>query len=214
MSVAIYAGSMQFVAIELLTIPFHFLNVLFITLTVNIRHLFYGLSMLDKFKDSGKLKPYMIFSLTDETYSILCSASAPEGVSSKWYFFFIAFLNHCYWIAGSVIGCTAGNLIPFNSEGIDFAMTALFIVIFVEQWKKSFQPSAGHSRSCCNRRLPADFRDRLVYSHIHALSAALFIFIKQQEEGNIMISPALTILTIAVITFLTRLIPFLLFPAN
>ncbi len=137
MSVAIYAGSMQFVAIELLTIPFHFLNVLFITLTVNIRHLFYGLSMLDKFKDSGKLKPYMIFSLTDETYSILCSASAPEGVSSKWYFFFIAFLNHCYWIAGSVIGCTAGNLIPFNSEGIDFAMTALFIVIFVEQWEKA-----------------------------------------------------------------------------
>lgn len=137
MSATIYAGSMQFVAIELLTVPFHFLSTIFMTLMVNARHLFYGLSMLDKFKDSGKLKPYMIFSLTDETFSLLCSAKAPEGISQKWFYFFIALLDHCYWILGSVIGCAAGNLIPFNSEGIDFAMTALFLVIFVEQWEST-----------------------------------------------------------------------------
>ncbi|MCD2493463.1 AzlC family ABC transporter permease [Lacrimispora sp. NSJ-141] len=137
MSVIIYAGSMQFVAIELLTLPFNFLSTLLITLMVNARHLFYGLSMLDKFKDSGKLKPYMIFSLTDETFSLLCSANPPDGVSKKWFFFFIAVLNHFYWILGGVIGNAAGNLIPFNSKGIDFAMTALFIVIFVDQWENS-----------------------------------------------------------------------------
>ncbi len=137
MSVIIYAGSMQFVAIELLTLPFNFLSTLLITLMVNARHLFYGLSMLDKFKDSGKLKPYMIFSLTDETFSLLCSANPPDGVSKKWFFFFIAVLNHFYWILGGVIGNVAGNLIPFNSKGIDFAMTALFIVIFVDQWENS-----------------------------------------------------------------------------
>lgn len=137
MSTTIYAGSMQFVAIELLTKPFHFISIFLITWMVNARHLFYGLSMLDKFKDSGKLKPYMIFSLTDETYSLLCSVSPPKDVNRKWFLFFIALLNQCYWILGGIIGCTAGNLIPFNSKGIDFAMTALFLVIFVEQWEST-----------------------------------------------------------------------------
>ncbi len=137
MSVAIYAGSMQFVAIDLLVQPFHLLSTVLLTLTVNARHLFYGLSMLDKFRDTGKAKPYLIFSLTDETYSLLCSADPPEGVSRKWFFFFIAALDHLYWILGSVIGCAAGNLIPFDSTGIDFAMTALFLVIFTEQWESS-----------------------------------------------------------------------------
>jgi len=139
MSVVIYAGSMQFVAIELLVSPFNLVTVFFVTLLVQARHLFYGLSLLDKFKISKILKPYMIFSLTDETYSLLCSTEPPAGVDKKWFMFFIAILNHSYWIIGCVIGNLAGTVFSFDPTGIDFAMTALFIVIFVEQWEKSKQ---------------------------------------------------------------------------
>ena len=139
MSGAIYAGSMQFVAIELLVSPFNLGHTLVVTLLVQARHLFYGLSMLDKFKVSEILKPYMIFSLTDETYSLLCAAEPPEGVSKKWFMFFIALLDHSYWVVGCVIGNLAGTVFKFDPTGIDFAMTALFIVIFVEQWENSKQ---------------------------------------------------------------------------
>lgn len=137
MSLLIYAGSMQFVAINLLVSPFQLAAAFFITLMVNARHLFYGLSMLDRFKALGKLKPYMMFSLTDETFSLLSSVKAPDHVNPRWFMFFIALLNQGYWIAGSLIGNIAGSLISFNSTGIDFAMTALFIVIFVEQWEQA-----------------------------------------------------------------------------
>ncbi|MED5018848.1 AzlC family ABC transporter permease [Paenibacillus chibensis] len=137
MSLLIYAGSMQFVAINLLVSPFQLAAAFFITLMVNARHLFYGLSMLDRFKSLGKLKPYMMFSLTDETFSLLSSVKAPDHVNPRWFMFFIALLNQGYWIAGSLIGNIAGSLISFNSTGIDFAMTALFIVIFVEQWEQA-----------------------------------------------------------------------------
>lgn len=135
MSVFIYAGSMQFVAIGVMTAPFAPLTAFFMTIMVNARHLFYGLSMLEPFRKMGRLKPYMIFSLTDETYSLLCGVKTPEGVDKKWFLFFISLLDQFYWIAGSCIGAVAGNLIPFDSTGIDFAMTALFLVIFVEQWE-------------------------------------------------------------------------------
>lgn len=137
MSVLIYAGSMQFVAVSYLVAGFQPLGVVLITLMVNARHVFYGLSMLEKFKGTGKLKPYLIFGLTDETYSLLCSAEPPEGVERKWFMFWITLFDHSYWILGSVIGCVAGTLIPFDSTGIDFAMTALFVVIMVEQWEKT-----------------------------------------------------------------------------
>ena len=141
MSLVIYAGAMQFVAIGLLTGPFGLFNAFIMTLSVNARHLFYGLSMLDKFKVVGRFRPYMIFSLTDETYSLLCVVEPPEGVSRKGFMFSIAALNHSYWMTGSVIGALAGTLIPFDATGIDFAMTALFIVIFVEQWESTKEHS-------------------------------------------------------------------------
>ncbi|MDD3278635.1 MAG: AzlC family ABC transporter permease [Lachnospiraceae bacterium] len=137
MSVTIYAGSMQFVAVSYVVAPFQPLSVVLITLMVNARHIFYGLSMLEKFKGCGKLKYYMIFGLTDETYSLLCSAEPPEGVERKWFMFWITLFDHCYWILGGAIGCLAGTLIRFDSTGIDFAMTALFIVIMVEQWEST-----------------------------------------------------------------------------
>lgn len=137
MSILIYAGSMQFVAINLLTSGFHPLNAALMTLLVNARHLFYGLSLLDKFKLMGKKKPYMIFGLTDETFSLLCSAEPPEHVDKNKFYFLITILNHTYWITGSVLGGIIGSLISFNTEGIDFVMTALFVVIFIEQWKSN-----------------------------------------------------------------------------
>ena len=137
MSLLIYAGSMQFVTVPLLLAPYHFLSTVLLTLMVNARHLFYGLSMLDRYKDCGKLKPYLIFSLTDETYSLVCSAEPPEGVSRKWFFFFISALDQFYWVLGSVIGALVGNFLPIDTTGIDFSMTALFLVIFVEQWESS-----------------------------------------------------------------------------
>ena len=137
MSVFIYAGSMQFVAINLLTSTFNIIVVVFMTIMVNARHLFYGLSMLDKFRIMGNKKPYMIFSLTDETFSLLCSAKVPEGVDKNWFYFFIALLDHLYWIIGSAIGGIIGSVFSFNTKGIDFVMTALFVVIFVNQWKST-----------------------------------------------------------------------------
>ena len=137
MSVCIYAGSMQFVAVDLLAGPFAPLTAALMTLMVNARHIFYGLSMLERFKICGKLKPYMMFSLSDETYSLLCSAKPPEGMDKKWFMFFIALMDQLYWIAGTAIGALAGSLISFDSTGIDFAMTALFVVIFVEQWMEA-----------------------------------------------------------------------------
>jgi len=137
MSVCIYAGAMQFVAIGLLTSAFSVVSAAFLTLMVNARHVFYGLSMLGKFRDMGGKKPYMIFSLTDETYSLLCSVKPPEGVDRKWFLFFIALLDHSYWILGGIIGSVVGSLFPFDSTGIDFVMTALFAVILIEQWEQN-----------------------------------------------------------------------------
>ncbi|MGO5166195.1 MULTISPECIES: AzlC family ABC transporter permease [unclassified Candidatus Paralachnospira] len=137
MSLLIYAGSMQFVTVSLLLAPYHFLSTVLLTLMVNARHLFYGLSMLNRYKDCGKLKPYLIFSLTDETYSLVCSTEPPKDVSRKWFFFFISALNHFYWVLGSVIGALVGNFLPINTTGIDFSMTALFLVIFVDQWEST-----------------------------------------------------------------------------
>lgn len=133
-SATVYAGSMQFIAINLLKGGYGLVEVALMTLFVNARQIFYGLSFIEKFKTMEKKRGYMIFSLTDETYSLLCSSKAPVGVDERLFIFFIAFLNQMYWIIGSVIGSIAGSLITFNTRGIDFAMTALFVVIFVEQW--------------------------------------------------------------------------------
>lgn len=137
MSIFIYAGSMQFVAINLLTSAFNPIVAFFMTLIINARHLFYGLAMLDRFKGMGGKKPYMIFSLTDETFSLLCSADTPAGIDSSLFCFLIALLDHMYWITGSAIGGMLGSAFPISTKGIDFVMTALFIVIFIDQWKSS-----------------------------------------------------------------------------
>lgn len=135
MSVFIYAGSMQYVAIGLLTGGASLAAAALTTLMVNARHLFYGLSMIDAYKGTGKRKPYLIFALTDETYSLV-SRQPPEGVARTSYFFLVSLFDQCYWVVGSILGSLAGNL-PVDFTGIDFALTALFVTIFVEQWLSS-----------------------------------------------------------------------------
>ena len=135
MSLTIYAGSGQYLGVTLLSTAAGLGTVAVMTLLINFRHLVYGLSMLEKFRGMGWRKLYMIFSLTDETYALLSSAQAPVGVNPKNFYFAIAVLDQSYWILGSVIGAVAGAVIPFSTEGVDFAMTALFVVIAVDQWK-------------------------------------------------------------------------------
>jgi len=134
MSAFVYAGSMQYVAVGLITGGASLISTALTTLMVNARHLFYGVSMIDKYKGAGWKKPYLMFSLTDETYSLVCSGDYPEGENPHLYCLLVSFFNQVYWVAGSAAGSLIGSAINFNTAGIDFAMTALFVTIFVEQW--------------------------------------------------------------------------------
>lgn len=132
MSVFIYAGSMQYAMVGLLTGGASIITVAITTFLVNARHIFYGMSMIEKYHGAGKKKPYLIFGLTDETYSLVCNTSEPVE-----YCFLVSIFDQCYWVTGSVIGSLLGSIIPFNTEGIDFSLTALFIVVFTDQWLKT-----------------------------------------------------------------------------
>ena len=134
MAVFIYAGSMQYVGINLIAGGASVITTLLTTVMVNARHLFYSISMIDRYKGAGKYKPYMIFALTDETYSLLCDGAAPEGEDAQRYRFFVSLFNHCYWITGCALGSLLGGVLPFSTAGIEFSMTALFIASFTEQW--------------------------------------------------------------------------------
>ena len=144
MSIFIYAGSMQYAAIGLLSGGASLITIAFTTLAVNARHIFYGISMIDRYKNTGLKKPYLIFALTDETYSLVCQDNKDiiPSMRNK-YFTLVSVLNHFYWVLGTALGAVTGTLIKFNSEGIDFALTALFITIFLEQWLTSKNHSAA-----------------------------------------------------------------------
>lgn len=134
MSLFIYAGSLQYVGVGLLAGGASVLTTAITSLMVNARHLFYSISMIEKYRDAGKYKPYMIFALTDETYSLLCDGMTPSGVEPNQYRFLVSLFNHSYWVAGSIIGSLLGAVLPFSTEGIEFSMTALFVAAFTEQW--------------------------------------------------------------------------------
>ena len=137
MSAIAYCGSMQFVAINLLVVSFDPVQAFLMALMVNARHLFYGLSLLKKYKGVGKLKFFLIYWLCDETFSITYSFDPPKDVEPKWFYFFISFINYAHWILCSVIGGLIGHLITFDTKGIDFSLTALFVVIFINGWKEA-----------------------------------------------------------------------------
>lgn len=133
-SITVFAGAMEFVSVNVLLGVFSPLNTLALTLMVNARHLFYGLAMLEKYKDAGKKKIYMIFGLTDETFSVNLTAEPPQGVDRQWFMFFITLLDQCYWVTGATVGGIFGSLVQFNAKGLDFVMTALLLVIFLNNW--------------------------------------------------------------------------------
>lgn len=134
MSVLVYAGSGQYLAVNFFVPGISFLQVIFLTFMVNVRHVFYGISLVERFNRFGRARWYMIFGLTDETYSLLCTTKIPKDVDEEKFLLAIVLMDHFYWILGSAIGAIAGTLLPISSEGIEFAMTALFVVIFIEQW--------------------------------------------------------------------------------
>ncbi len=170
MSAIAFCGSMQFVAITLLTVVFDPIQAFLLSLMVNARHLFYGISMLDKYRGLGKLRFFMIYTLCDETFSIVSSIEPPQGVRRTYFYFFISLLDYLYWLGGTLLGSLAGRLISFDTKGLDFVLTALFVVLFLEQMKKKENRPAGIIGLVCT-------------------AAALFIF----GAGN-MVIPAMALI--------------------
>ncbi|HJD25553.1 MAG TPA: azaleucine resistance protein AzlC [Candidatus Blautia intestinipullorum] len=139
MSITIFAGSMEFITANMLLGSFNPVQAFLMTLMINARHLFYGISMLDRFRGTGLKKLYLIFGMCDETFSINYTAEIPSDVDRGWFMFFVTLLNHFYWFSGSALGGIFGSFIHFDTEGLDFVMTAMFVVIFMEQWLKDKQ---------------------------------------------------------------------------
>ena len=135
MSLFIYAGALQFVAISFFNAKVGFVDIAIATWFINIRQSFYGLSLLKRFKKTGKLKPYLIFGLTDETYALLTTIKDDEQLNKKWYYFFLTAFNQSYWFIGSSLGAIVGSNIKFNTAGLEFSLTALFVVLCIEQYK-------------------------------------------------------------------------------
>lgn len=139
MALCIYGGSLEFVAAEMLLGSFAPLSAFLVSLLIQARHLFYGIAMLDKFNGTGKKKPYLIFGMCDETFSVNYSAEIPPDVDRGWFMFFVTLLNQAYWVLAAMLGGIVGGVIPFDTEGLDFVMTAMFVVIFLDEWKKEKQ---------------------------------------------------------------------------
>ena len=186
MSLTIFAGSMEFVTVALLLGAFNPLQALALTLMINARHLFYGISMLDKYKGSGWKKPYLIFGMCDESFSINYTADIPADIDRGWFMFFVTLLNHLYWFSGATLGGIFGSLIHFDTKGLDFVMTAMFVVIFMEQWMKEKQHKSaliglGVSLAC----LILFGADNFIIPAMSAILAALTIFCKPIKKGEI-----------------------------
>ena len=174
MSAIAYGGSMQFVAITLLTTAFDPLQAFLLSVMVNARHMFYGLSLLDKYKGLGKVRPFLIYVLCDETFSLVSTLEPPEGVARRDFYFWISLLDYLYWITGTALGGLAGNLIAFDTTGLDFALTALFVVLFLEQWKKAENRPAGVIGVLCAAVSLAVFRaDNMVIPAMALVLAVL-----------------------------------------
>ena len=135
MSLFVYAGSLQYMGVTLLTAAVSPIYAFFMGLMINARHLFYGISMLGTYRDLKRFKPYLIFALTDETFSVLCSENVPRAIEREWVYLWVSVLDQCYWVLGSILGSVLGGMIVFDTKGLDFALTALFVVIFTDQWK-------------------------------------------------------------------------------
>ena len=139
-SLIVFGGSLQFVIVSMLLSPYAPVQTFLMALMVQARHLFYGIAMLDKYKGTGWKKPYLIFAMCDETFSVNCAAEVPPDVDRGWFYFFVSLLDRFYWVAASTLGGLLGSVLRFNTEGLDFVMTAMFVVILTEQWLKEKTP--------------------------------------------------------------------------
>lgn len=183
-SLSIFAGSMEFVLVNLLLSGFDLLQAFLMTLMINARHLFYGLSMLDRYKGMGLKKLYLIYGLTDETFSIVCGMEPPEGVDRGSFSLFVTLLDHSYWVLGCTLGGIFGSMLSFNTRGLEFVMTAMFVVIFLEHWQKE----KNHLASLLGLVLPIVClllfgADSFMIPSMLAILAALTILRKPLEKA-------------------------------
>lgn len=185
MSVFIYAGSMQYVGVSLLSGGASLLSAALTTVMVNARHLFYSISMIDRYKDAGCYRPYMIFALTDETYSLLSDGKTPDGADPHQYRFWVSIFNQCYWVTGSILGSLLGTVLPFSSAGIEFSMTALFIASFTEQWitRKDHLPAVT-GLLCTLISLLIFGSDHFLIPAMLMITLALTLARKREEEST------------------------------
>lgn len=185
MALTMFAGSMQYVGVSLLASGASLITTIVTTLMVNARHLFYGISLIDMYKGAGRYKPYMMFGLTDETYSLICTGDIPQGVDPHRFRFTVTLLNHCYWITGCVLGTLIGAALNFDSKGIEFVMTALFITVFVDQWRstKNHLPAlTGAAASIIS--ILVFGRENFLIPAMAAISLAMWLGRKHLETGH------------------------------
>lgn len=185
-SMVVFAGSSQYVAITFLTSAFNPVYALLMSLMINARHLFYGISLIDKFKDAGKLKPFLIYGLCDETFSVVCSAEPPEDVDKNWFMFFITLLNYSYWALGSMLGGIIGSMVTFNTKGLDFVLTALFVVIFIGQWKSQKEHRPALTGVVCSLICLIAFGpNNFIIPSMIAILSVLTILKKQTDKNEL-----------------------------
>ncbi len=184
MSLFIFAGSMQYVGVGLLQGGASVLTTIVTTVMVNARHLFYSISMVDKYKDAGKYKPYMIFALTDETFSLLSDGKTPDGAEPNLYRMLVSLFNHSYWVAGSIIGSLLGGVLPFSTAGIEFSMTALFAAAFTEQYLTAKDHIPALTGLLCTLVCLVVFgRDRFLIPAMLLITLVLTL-LRGREEGR------------------------------
>ena len=185
-SMVVFAGSSQYVAITFLTSAFNPVYALLMSLMINARHLFYGISLIDKFKDAGKLKPFLIYGMCDETFSVVCSAEPPEDVDKNWFMFFITLLNYSYWALGSMLGGIIGSMVTFNTKGLDFVLTALFVVIFIGQWKSQKEHRPALTGVVCSLICLIAFGpNNFIIPSMIAMLSVLTILKKQKDKNEL-----------------------------
>lgn len=185
MSLTIFAGSIEFITVNMLLGAFNPLQALALALMINARHLFYGISMLDKYKGTGWKKLYLIFGMCDESFSINYTAEIPPDVDRGWFMFFVTLLNQIYWVSGATLGGLFGSLIPFNTEGLEFVLTAMFVVIFLDQWlKEENHTSAILGLALSLLCLLAFGADGFIIPSMVAILAVLTLLRKPIEKGG------------------------------
>lgn len=184
MSLFIFAGSMEFVTVNLLLSAFHPLYAFFLALMVNARHLFYGISMLSKYKEMGWKKLYLIYGMCDESFTVNCTVTPPSDVDRGWFMFFVTLLNHIYWVTGATLGALLGYVIQFDTKGIEFVMTALFIVMFINQWEEATEHRSALTGFGCSVLCPFIFGKESFLLPAMALMILCFTFYRKKDRGE------------------------------